>query len=92
MIKEVWISEPIVDIHHDTADVILTLDDGRSYSFTAWTPQSLSDYFEREGQSCLICEDLLVVRELTPETIRAAMERLAANYDLERYGIRQSEE
>ncbi|HEY4003314.1 MAG TPA: hypothetical protein VGO93_30885 [Candidatus Xenobia bacterium] len=89
MIQSLWMGE-VSNVTNDNTDVIVTLSDGRAYAFTAYTPTSLLAQMARDNLPFLVCEDLLVVRELTEANVRAAIEHILETYDIERLGIRQT--
>ncbi|MEW6278047.1 MAG: hypothetical protein AB1758_05445 [Candidatus Eremiobacterota bacterium] len=88
MIERLWIGE-VANPLDGNVDVLVTLSDGRGYAFTAFTPGNVARVMAQEGLGHFVCDDLLLVRDLNEPTIRAAVEDVVANYDLDRHGIRQ---
>lgn len=86
MIASLWVGEP----SGGNTDVLIKLSDGRGYAFTAFTPAEVERLMKEEGLTHFVCEDLLLVRDLSEATIRKAVEDLAAHHDLDRYGVRQT--
>lgn len=86
MITKLWIGEP----SGGNTDVLVMLEDGRGYAFTAFTPDEVSRLMKQEGLTHFVCEDILLVSDLSEKTIRTAVEDLVANHDLDRYGIKQT--
>ena len=79
----------------ENADVHVQLDDGREYAGTLYTPANITSLlhkFERSGECALgryfWDPTMLVVRDLTEETIRAAIEDLVATGDIEKIFVR----
>ncbi|MHB2019688.1 MAG: hypothetical protein ACYCW6_22315 [Candidatus Xenobia bacterium] len=90
MIRSIWMGE-VSNLQNDNTDVIVELQDGRKYTFTAFTPTNLVTQMAREGQGWFVCDDLLVVRELTEENVRGAVEQILQTGDIERSGIRATD-
>ena len=90
MIRSVWLGE-VSNLQNDNTDVIVELEDGRKYAFTAFTPTNLVTQMAREGQGWFVCEDLLIVRELTEDNVRGAVEQILQTQNIDRFGIRATE-
>lgn len=86
MIRSIWLS----DEGSGNADVIAELEDGRKYAFTAFTPEDLARQMRAEGVGHFVVPDLLVVREVSQANVRAAVEEILAEGDIERAGLRQA--
>ena len=72
-------------------DFSVTLRDGRSFIFTACTPDYVRDFMEREGEISFVESGLLLVREVSLETMLDALEKCLEKeelYGLEHFGIR----
>ena len=91
MIRTLWLGDVGENPRNGNADVHVTLEDGRGYSFTAFTPSNLALQMEQEGAGHFVCPDLLVVRELTEANVRAAVEEILADHDIARFGIATQE-
>ncbi|GMU56405.1 MAG: hypothetical protein AMXMBFR33_55510 [Candidatus Xenobia bacterium] len=88
MIRSLWIGE-VENPAEGNTDLLVTLEDGRTYAFTAFTPGEVQRLMKAEGMTHFVCEDLLLVSDLSEATLRRAAQDLAENHDLDRYGIRQ---
>lgn len=88
MIASLWVGEPT----GGNTDVLVRLKDGRGYAFTAFTPDEVNRLMKEEGLTHFVCEDLLLVADLSEATVRRAVEDLLENHDIDRYGIRQTAE
>lgn len=86
MIQSVSIG-PIENHLNDNADVSVTLADGSLYSFTAFTPLNLMTLMNRESISHFLCEDMLILSEITEKNVRAAVDEMLADGTIARYGI-----
>lgn len=87
MITSLWVGEP----SGGNTDVLVKLEDGRGYAFTAFTPEEIGRLMQAEGLTHFLCEDMLLVKDLQEATIRKAIEDLVENYNLDKYGIRQAD-
>lgn len=91
MIHSLWIGE-VENPAEGNTDLLVTLEDGRKYAFTAFTPGEVQRLMKAEGMTHFVCEDLLLVSDLSEVTLRRAVENMAENHDIDRYGIRQQED
>lgn len=72
--------EKIEDLNNDNIDVIVTLEDGVSYTMVVSTPQNYYWYMDKEGLDYIPPSPPdIVVRSLTEENIRNAIKTFAAN-------------
>lgn len=85
-IKEVWVG-PVENHLNDNTDVTVTLGDGRVFSFTAFTPLNLMSLMDRERVAYVLSEDMVVLREITETNVRAAVEEMLEDENIERFGI-----
>ncbi|MBI3924732.1 MAG: hypothetical protein HY319_04265 [Armatimonadetes bacterium] len=69
VIRSVWMGE-VTDRRNDNTDVLVELDDGRRFAFTAFTPGALSALMQSESSGHLVIDDLLVISELTEANAR----------------------
>lgn len=74
---------------NDNTDITVKLSDGRSYAFTAFTPLNLMTMMDKEKLGYFLCPDMLVLRELSEANVRAAVEEMIEDGELDRYGILQ---
>ena len=87
-IRSIWLGD-VSNLQNDNTDVIVELEDGRKYTFTAFTPTNLVTQMAREKQGWFVCKDMLVVRELTEDNVRGAVEQILGSYDVDRFGIQR---
>ncbi|OXM15593.1 hypothetical protein [Paenibacillus herberti] len=72
--------EKIEDINNDNIDVVVTLEDGVSYVIVVSTPQNYHWYMDKEEINYIPpSPPNVVVRSLTEENIRSAVEAFATN-------------
>lgn len=86
MIKSVWIG-PIENQLNDNADVTVELEDGRTFSFTAFTPLNLMSVMGAEAVPYFLCEDMLVLNSINEANVRAAVTEMLEDDNIERFGI-----
>ena len=73
-IKEIYIVDEIENIFDDSIDVIVTLEDGFSYSVAVATPEYLLSRMNEENLNFLEPgENFIIVRKLTSEIIEEAL-------------------
>jgi hypothetical protein len=89
MIESVWIGQVGDDDEGANADVVVRLKDGRAYAFTAFTPQALARQMQQDQVGYFLCEDLLVLADITEEHVRAAVADMLDSDSIERFGILQ---
>lgn len=89
MIRSLWMSEAGENRVNANADVLVELEDGRRYAFTAYTPLNLMSLMDREKLGYFVSDGMLVVRELTEENVRAAITEILDEHDPERFGVLQ---
>jgi len=78
---------PIENHLNDNADVSVVLSDGRTYSFTAFTPLNLMTLMNQEPSAYFLCEDMLVLREINEANVRAAVEEMLEDGNIDRFGV-----
>lgn len=72
--------DKIQDINNDNIDVIVTLEDGISYVIVVTTPQNYYWFMDKERIDYVPpSPPLVIVRSLTEENIRIAIEAFAEN-------------
>ena len=86
MITSVWIG-PVENHLNDNTDVKVELQDGRTFSFTAFTPLNLMTMMNAEPSGHFLCEDMLVLREINEANVRSAVEEMLEDNNIERFGI-----
>ncbi|MGZ4134860.1 MAG: hypothetical protein ACXVPC_06840 [Tumebacillaceae bacterium] len=70
----------VVDIYNDNIDVFVTLEDGFTYVMVVTTPLFMLRYMDQEGLDYIpAAPPQIVVRSLTEENIRKAIETYAEN-------------
>lgn len=84
-----WIGEIVGTARDGNADVLATLEDGRAFAFTAFTPEALRRAMEEENSGSFVCEDLMVLREINEQNVREAIEEMSALASLDRFGVLQ---
>jgi hypothetical protein len=91
---EVWILEGPSGIHprNDNVDVEVRLNSGERYGATFFTLENVASLMSRWAQTgenahglYFNCNDALLVRELTPEVIRAVVADLCAQDELSKW-------
>lgn len=78
-----------VDFRH--YDFSVTLKDGRSFVFTACTPEYVRDFMEREGSKSFVDAGLILVDSVNLGAMLAGLEQCLEKeylYGLEHFGIR----
>jgi len=81
-----------VDVENDNVDVHMHLEDGRVYSFLFATPKNIYRCMDNERIDFFFGVPPILVRQLTTENIRRALEALIAEDSdkwLEVYGVLQ---
>ena len=86
MIKSVWIS-PVENQFNDNADVTVELEDGRTFSFTAFTPLNITTQMRQESLTHFLCEDLLILTAINEANVRSAVAEMLEDENIERFGI-----
>ena len=86
MIKSVWIS-PVENQFNDNADVTVELEDGRTFSFTAFPPLNITPQMRQENLTHFLCEDLLILTAINEVNVRAAVTEMLEDENIERFGI-----
>jgi hypothetical protein len=86
VIQSIFIG-PIENHLNDNADVTVTLRDGRTYSFTAFTPLNLMTLMNQESSAYFLCEDMLVLHQINEANVRAAVEEMLEDDNIDRFGI-----
>jgi hypothetical protein len=74
-------------------EFFVTLKDGRGFGFAASTPEYLRDYMDKHGERTYVDSGLVIVGEVTVDTILEALEKCLegeGSYGLEAYGYRQN--
>jgi hypothetical protein len=69
------------DNEDDNIDVFVTLEDGFTYVVVVTTPKNLYWQMDNEDRDHISGHPMIVVRKLTEDNIRVALEALAADYD-----------
>lgn len=85
MIASVWIG-PVENHLNDNTDVTVELADGRTFSFTAYTPLNLMSVMDQEKCGYLLCEDMLVLHQINEQNVRAAVTEMLEDGNIERFG------
>jgi hypothetical protein len=65
--------EAEIDPKNDNVDVLLHLDDGRSYTFVVATPNNIYWCMDNEGNDYFFGQPPLFVRRLTRESVERAL-------------------
>ena len=84
-----------INVDYRACELWMTMKDGRTFGFMASTPEYLRDYMERENQASFVLLGLLIVREMTEESILNALESSlleAATYGAESLGFRMNDD
>ena len=70
-------------------DYFITLKDGRCFGFSAYTPEFLRDYLERENDISFVDSGIVIVSSVTVDAILDSLEKclhLAKDYGIEHFG------
>jgi hypothetical protein len=75
-------------------DIFVRLKDGRTYAFTAFTPDSMKEFMEQDGKFCFISPGMIVVRQMSDEALCEAIEECLryeqdGSYPLDHFGVLQ---
>lgn len=73
---------------NDNTDVTVELDDGRVYSFTAFTPLNLMSLINQESLGYFLCEDMLVLGAIDEKNVRSAVEEMLEDDNIDRFGLK----
>jgi hypothetical protein len=97
--REEWEADPYYDPDmspcFDNFDFFVRLKDGRVYGFEASLPEFIREYMERENEDSFLSPGLVIIRNLSRESMMDAVERvlhqgLGFGYELEHYGVLQT--
>jgi hypothetical protein len=70
-------------------DYFVTLKDGRCFGFSAYTPEFLRDYMEREHDISFVDSGIVILSRVTLDSILDSLEKcldLAKDYGIEHFG------
>lgn len=86
MIQSISIG-PIENHLNDNTDITVVLNDGRTYSFTAFTPLNLMTMMNQEASNYFLCEDMLILQQINETNVRAAVDEMLEDGNIDRFGV-----
>lgn len=77
------------NIKNDWCDIIVTLNDGRAFSFTVETINSILQQMDETREEYFFEQGLLIVNKMNKKIIKKMILDILKNDDIEKYGVLQ---